>query len=225
MKLDQDALTVNRGETAALTATVLPVNATNQKLTWQTGDRTIATVNKGTVTGIGEGETTVTVTTQDGGYTAQCTVTVTDVNKPAVAEDGYYEIATAAQLKWFADEVNGGKPELNARLTDDIDLSRVCSTSSPWTPIGDHASNKDYRGTFDGGNHKITGLYLENKGTFNNGSSYYTGLFGLCDGATVKTSASTARLRPSPAMWPASWAAPAAFPPTAPPPSRIATTS
>lgn len=186
VKLDRDALTINRGETAALTATVLPVNATNQKLSWQTGDRTIATVNKGTVTGIGEGKTTVTVTTQDGGYTVQCTVTVTDVNKPAVAEDGYYEIATAAQLKWFADEVNGGKPELNARLTDDIDLSRVCSTSSPWTPIGDQASNKDYRGTFDGGNHKITGLYLENTGTFNSVSSYYTGLFGLCDGATVK---------------------------------------
>ena len=187
VKLDQNALTVNRGETAALTATVLPVNATNQKLSWQTGDRTIATVNnKGTVTGIGEGETTVTVTTQDGGYTAQCTVTVTDVNKPAVAEDGYYEIATAAQLKWFADEVNGGKPELNARLVGDIDLSGVCSERSPWTPIGDQASYRDYRGTFDGGNHKITGLYLENKGTFNNGSSYYTGLFGLCDGATVK---------------------------------------
>ena len=185
--LDQGTLTVNRGETAALTATVLPVNATNQKLTWQTGDRTIATVNnKGTVTGIGEGETTVTVTTQDGGYTAQCTVTVTDVNKPAVAEGGYYEIATAAQLKWFADEVNGGSAALNARLVRDIDLSGICSEISPWTPIGDHASNKDYRGTFDGGNHKITGLYLENKGTFNNGSSYYTGLFGLCDGATVK---------------------------------------
>ncbi len=184
--LDRDALTVNRGETAALTATVLPANATNQKLSWQTGDRTIATVKNGTVTGIGEGKTTVTVTTQDGGYTAQCTVTVTDVNKPAVAEDGYYEIATAAQLKWFADEVNGGNAALNARLVGDIDLSSICSERSPWTPIGDHASNKDYRGTFDGGNHKITGLYLENKGTFNNGSSYYTGLFGLCDGATVK---------------------------------------
>ena len=184
--LDQDALTVNRGETAKLTATVSPENATNQKLSWQTGNSTIATVNKGTVTGIGEGKTTVTVTTQDGGYTAQCTVTVTDVNKPAVAEDGYYEIATAAQLKWFVDEVNGGSAELNARLTDDIDLSSVCSERSPWTPIGDHASNKDYRGTFDGQNHKITGLYLENKGAFNNGSSYYTGLFGLCDGATVK---------------------------------------
>lgn len=185
--LDQDALTVNRGETAALTATVLPVNATNQKLTWQTGDRTIATVNKGTVTGIGEGETTVTVTTQDGGYTAQCTVTVTDVNKPAVAEDGYYEIATAAQLKWFADEVNGGKPELNARLTDDIDLSRVCSTSSPWTPIGDYSKNASFRGTFDGQDHKITGLYLKNNTTdFSNVNNYYKALFGYCDGVTIK---------------------------------------
>lgn len=184
--LDQTELTVNRGETAKLTATVSPENATNQKLTWQTGNSKVATVKNGTVTGVSEGETTITVTTQDGGYTAKCTVTVTDVNKPAVAEDGYCEIANAAQLKWFADEVNGGKPALNARLTDDIDLSSVCSKRSPWTPIGDHASNKDYRGTFDGQNHKITGLYLENTGTFNSVSSYYTALFGLCDGATVK---------------------------------------
>ena len=184
--LDQDALTVNRGSKAALTATVLPANATNQKLTWQTGNGKVATVKNGTVTGVGEGETIITVTTQDGGFTAQCAVTVTDVNKPAVAEDGYYEIATAAQLKWFADEVNGGKPELNARLTSDIDLSSVCGKSNPWTPIGNNASHQDYRGTFDGQNHKITGLYLENTGTYNNGSSYYTALFGLCDGATVK---------------------------------------
>ncbi len=185
--LDQDTLTVNRGETAALTATVLPVNATNQKLTWQTGDSAIATVKNGTVTGVGEGKTTVTVTTQDGGYTAQCTVTVTDVNKPAVAEDGYYEIATAAQLKWFADEVNGGKPELNARLTDDIDLSRVCSERSPWTPIGDYSKNASFRGTFDGQDHKITGLYLKNNTTdFSNVNNYYKALFGYCDGVTIK---------------------------------------
>ena len=188
VKLDQDALTVNRGETAALTATVLPANATNQKLSWQTGDRTIATVNnKGTVTGIGEGETTVIVTTQDGGYTAQCTVTVTDVNKPAVAEDGYYEIATAAQLKWFADEVNGGRAALNARLTDDIDLSSICSEISPWTPIGDYSKNASFRGTFDGQDHKITGLYLKNNTTdFSNVNNYYKALFGYCDGVTIK---------------------------------------
>ena len=187
VKLDQDALTVNRGETAALTATVLPKDATNQKLTWQTGDSTIATVKNGTVTGVGEGKTTVTVTTADGGYTAQCTVTVTDVNKPAVAEDGYYEIATAAQLKWFADEVNGGSNALNARLTDDIDLSSVCSASSPWTPIGDYSKNASFRGTFDGQDHKITGLYLKNNTTdFSNVNNYYKALFGYCDGVTIK---------------------------------------
>ena len=188
VKLDQNALTVNRGETAALTATVLPVNATNQKLSWQTGDRTIATVNnKGTVTGIGEGETTVTVTTQDGGHTAQCTVTVTDVNKPAVAEDGYYEIATAAQLKWFADEVNGDSAALNARLVRDIDLSSICSERSPWTPIGDYSKNASFRGTFDGQDHKITGLYLKNNTTdFSNVNNYYKALFGYCDGVTIK---------------------------------------
>ena len=187
VKLDRDALTVNRGETAALTATVLPANATNQKLTWQTDNSAIATVKNGTVTGIGEGETTVTVTTQDGGYTAQCTVTVTDVNKPAVAEDGYYEIATAAQLKWFADEVNGGSNALNARLTDDIDLSSVCSEISPWTPIGDYSKNASFRGTFDGQDHKITGLYLKNNTTdFSNVNNYYKALFGYCDGVTIK---------------------------------------
>lgn len=185
--LDQDALTVNRGETAALTATVLPANATNQKLSWQTGDSKVATVSKGVVTGVGEGETTVTVTTQDGGYTAQCTVTVTDVNKPAVAEDGYYEIATAAQLKWFADEVNGGSAELNARLVRDIDLSGICSEISPWTPIGDYSKNASFRGTFDGQNHKITGLYLKNNTTdFSNVNNYYKALFGYCDGVTIK---------------------------------------
>lgn len=187
VKLDQDALTVNRGETAALTATVLPANATNQKLSWQTGDSAIATVKNGTVTGVGEGKTTVTVTTQDGGYTAQCTVTVTDVNKPTVAEDGYYEIATAAQLKWFADEVNGGRAALNARLTDDIDLSSICSEISPWTPIGDYSKNASFRGTFDGQDHKITGLYLKNNTTdFSNVNNYYKALFGYCDGVTIK---------------------------------------
>ena len=186
VKLDKTELTVNRGEKAELTATVLPGNATNQKLSWQSANQTIATVRNGAVTGVSAGQTTIIVTTADGGYTAECAVTVTDKNKPARAEDGYYEIANAAQLKWFADEVNSGNPELNARLTNDIDLSSVCSKDNPWAPIGDHSANQDYRGTFNGQDHKITNLYLENTGDFVNGSSYYTGLFGLCDGATLK---------------------------------------
>lgn len=185
--LSHSELTVDRNATAQLTAAVEPANAANQKVTWRSGAPAVATVDRsGLVTGVAEGTALITVTTDDGAFMAKCTVTVTDVNKPAQAEDGYYEIATAGQLKWFADEVNSGKPELNARLTADIDLSGVCSAAVPWTPIGDQANNQDYRGTFDGQNHKITGLYLENKGSLANVSSYYTALFGLCDGAAIK---------------------------------------
>lgn len=185
--LSHSELTVDRNATAQLTAAVEPANAANRKVTWRSGAPAVAQVDRsGLVTGVAEGTALITVTTDDGAFMAKCTVTVTDVNKPAQAEDGYYEIATAGQLKWFADEVNSGKPELNARLTADIDLSGVCSAAVPWTPIGDQANNQDYRGTFDGQNHKITGLYLENKGSLANVSSYYTALFGLCDGAAIK---------------------------------------
>ena len=190
VKLDQNTLTVERGKTAQLTATVEPVTANNQNVTWQSSSMKVATVSrKGVVTALSEGTTTVTVTTADGGYTAQCTVTVTDPNKPAVAADGYYEIANGAQLQWFANEVNASKDNaaLNARLTDDIDLSGICSSANPWTPIGDHANNRIYSGTFDGQGHKITGLYLKgNASNYTNGNTYYIGLFGECDGVTIK---------------------------------------
>ena len=190
VKLDQNTLTVERGNTAQLTATVEPATANNQNVTWQSSSMKVATVSrKGVVTALSEGTTTVTVTTADGGYTAQCTVTVTDPNKPAVAADGYYEIANGAQLQWFANEVNASKDNaaLNARLTDDIDLSGICSSANPWTPIGDHANNRIYSGTFDGQGHKITGLYLKgNASNYTNGNTYYIGLFGECDGVTIK---------------------------------------
>lgn len=190
VKLDQNTLTVERGNTAQLTATVEPDTANNKNVTWQSSNMKVATVTrKGVVNALAEGTTTVTVTTADGGYTAKCTVTVTDPNKPAVAADGYYEIANGAQLQWFANEVNASKDNaaLNARLTDDIDLSGICSSANPWTPIGDHANNRIYSGTFDGQGHKITGLYLKgNASNYTNGNTYYIGLFGECDGVTIK---------------------------------------
>ena len=66
-----------QGDTQALTATVLPANATNQAVTWRSSDTAVATVDaSGTVAGIAEGTATVTATTVDGGFTADCAVTV-----------------------------------------------------------------------------------------------------------------------------------------------------
>ena len=62
-----------------LKATVSPKNATNQKITWKSSNKKIATVSsKGVVTGKKKGTVKITVTTADGKKTASCTVMVKD---------------------------------------------------------------------------------------------------------------------------------------------------
>ncbi|SMP66566.1 S-layer homology domain-containing protein [Anoxynatronum buryatiense] len=64
-------------KTAVMTAAVAPASATDQSVTWQSSNTSVATVDtNGTVRAIGNGTTTITVRTTDGGYTANCTVTV-----------------------------------------------------------------------------------------------------------------------------------------------------
>ena len=61
IKLDRDTLTIARGETATLTATVEPADTTD-KVVWSSADKTIATVENGVVNAVGLGETTITAT-------------------------------------------------------------------------------------------------------------------------------------------------------------------
>ena len=75
--LDKTELTLTEGETETLTATVRPDNANNRKVTWSSDKTEVATVDgAGRVTAVKAGEAVVTVTTEDGGRTATCAVTV-----------------------------------------------------------------------------------------------------------------------------------------------------
>ena len=70
-------VTLKVGGTETLTATVSPKDAANKKVTWKSSNAAIASVDaNGKVTGVKAGEATITVTTEDGGKTATCTVTV-----------------------------------------------------------------------------------------------------------------------------------------------------
>jgi uncharacterized protein YjdB/sucrose-6-phosphate hydrolase SacC (GH32 family) len=65
------------GNTESLIATVLPANATNQNVTWTSGNTAVATVSStGLVTAVATGTAVITVKTVDGNFTATCTVSV-----------------------------------------------------------------------------------------------------------------------------------------------------
>lgn len=83
--LNNSSLTLTVDETATLTATVTPENATNKEIKWESNNQSIATVDEnGTVTAVGEGTATITATSvADGTKYATCTVTVNKA-KPTV---------------------------------------------------------------------------------------------------------------------------------------------
>lgn len=68
---------------------------------------------------------------------------------------GIYEISNAAELAWFAAQVNAGNTGYNAKLTANIYVNYNNSTNE-WTPIGNYSNQ--YVGTFDGNGKAVYGL-------------------------------------------------------------------
>lgn len=64
--LDQKTLTLKKGQTATLKATVKPDDATNKTIAWSSSDTSIATVKDGVVRGVGNGKATIIATSTDG---------------------------------------------------------------------------------------------------------------------------------------------------------------
>ncbi|MFC5703587.1 Ig-like domain-containing protein [Cohnella faecalis] len=66
------------GKAVVLKAVIAPTNTALKTVQWTSSDDSVATVDdKGAVTPVGAGTATITVTTDDGGFIATCTVTVT----------------------------------------------------------------------------------------------------------------------------------------------------
>lgn len=70
------SLSLAKGASSVLVATVYPESADNKTVTWSSSNTSVATVTNGTVVAVGGGVTEISVKTQDGGYEAKCTVTV-----------------------------------------------------------------------------------------------------------------------------------------------------
>ncbi len=79
VNLNQSSGNLLIGDTIELDATITPVDATNQDLTWTTSNPSIASVNEGMVSAISAGSVIITVITQDGNYTDTCNISVMEI--------------------------------------------------------------------------------------------------------------------------------------------------
>lgn len=124
VELAPAALELHPGETAVLSATVLPADAANKAIGWSSSDPSVAVAHpNGTVTALAEGQAVLTVTTEDGSRTAQTAVSVLPPPPP-----GPENIAPLAALSASSSHENGNFPP--SRAVDGIvnqDASRWIS--------------------------------------------------------------------------------------------------
>ncbi|MGL4981302.1 MAG: Ig-like domain-containing protein, partial [Treponemataceae bacterium] len=80
VQIEKEAIFVPRGEKRVLEVLISPDNASDKTVQWLSDNPSIASIDKNTgeITGVTVGQTSVKVTTVDGGFSDECLVTVTD---------------------------------------------------------------------------------------------------------------------------------------------------
>ena len=121
--LNKSSLDLKKGASEKLSATILPSDAINKEVTWASDNEEVATVSSdGTVTAVHTGTANITVTTEDGGHTASCAVTVEKAdtqytlpeNLVAYCGDKLSDVHLPDGFKWNDASLPVGKVGVNA---------------------------------------------------------------------------------------------------------------
>ena len=179
--LDPDEIVLSLNElalptpwTATLSADIMPLNADNKALNWNSDNSAVATVSLDgvvTITAVAGGIAIITASATDGsGVFGTCVITVTDGT-----EDYPFHINDLLDLEKLRDEVNAGDDKEGQYfiMTDGIVLP-----PASWTPIG-NTLGTPFSGHFDGNGKEVSGLYISN-------SSSHGGLFGVVKDGTIE---------------------------------------
>jgi len=132
--LDQSTIELVETETTLLTATVTPSDATNRLVNWTSSNPEVVTVVRGSLTAMAIGTATITVTTNDGGFTAKCIVTVAPLPDPIEPDMIRVEGGTFIMGCTDNECENNEKPTLTVKL-DSYYIARYPVTQREWVAI------------------------------------------------------------------------------------------
>ena len=124
ISLNKNSTTIEVEKTETLTVTVMPENATNRNVTWTSSNVNVVKVNNGVLTAIAEGTATITATTEDGGKTATCQVTI--VGKSVKSINITSEPTKTTYLKGEEIDLTGGMITItyDDDTTKDVEITK-----------------------------------------------------------------------------------------------------
>lgn len=157
--------TINVGSTSQLTATVSPSTATNKTVTWSSSNQAIATVStNGLVTAKAAGTATITVETENGGYTATCEITVNPTSQTTYYWYAGTTLPTASNISTIARGSLTSKPSWTESNQQDCTVTNNTGESSYIY----YCFPANWNVTFYDGNNFSVGLSYVSNFTYNN---------------------------------------------------------
>ncbi|MCL2072544.1 MAG: SUMF1/EgtB/PvdO family nonheme iron enzyme [Marinilabiliaceae bacterium] len=145
VSLNIETLILDIGSTETLVATVSPKDASNKSIIWESSNQGVASVlQNGLVTALSSGTTTIVVSTNDGGKSTSCIVTVRPSGEPDLVfvEGGYFKMGCIVNEK-----CNENEDQHPFVTLSDFSISKYPITQAQWVSImGDNPS------WFDGDN-------------------------------------------------------------------------
>ena len=138
VSLSKSSLSMLKGDSYHLVATIKPVNATNKSVIWSSSNENIVTVdNNGKIMAKETGKATITVKTKDGGKTATCQITVF---AEAIPVTGVVLNRSEVTL------LKGDSVTLSAKLTPD----NATNNNVTWTSSRPEVAKVDENGVVTG---------------------------------------------------------------------------
>ncbi|GHV02673.1 hypothetical protein FACS1894159_11600 [Bacteroidia bacterium] len=130
VSLDRISATLDIGEKTTLLAVVTPDEATDKSVVWSSDDPSVASVDEsGEVTALTVGTATITATTNDGGKTAGCLVTVVnsanldDFGTLSIPASNIFDVHNATEWSDAVAAIDGGGNDNNYIINIVEDLS------------------------------------------------------------------------------------------------------